>query len=101
MAPSVVRRTALQAFDDFGVYTLSVFAAMGQSTSELCSSEPRLAVYGKVRLSTSGRVRVAGFALLPTGDAPHFDVLPPDLVEPTLTRRDRCFDGPQPNLGRQ
>ena len=50
-----------------------------------------------IRLSTFGRVRGAGFALLATFDHPHFTLLLPDLSEITLARIDRCFDDTIPN----
>ncbi len=53
-----------------------------------------------MRLSTAGRVRAGGFALLPTFSRPHFSVLLPDLSELTMARLDRCFDAPIPNPGR-
>jgi hypothetical protein len=53
-----------------------------------------------VRLSTFGRVRAAGFALLAIFDRPHFTLVLADLSELTLTRLDRCFDDPIPNPGK-
>lgn len=53
-----------------------------------------------MRLSTFGRVREAGFALLATFDHPHFTLVLADLSEITLARLDRCFDEPIPNPGR-
>jgi hypothetical protein len=56
--------------------------------------------YGKVRLSTVGRLRAAGFALLPTLRRPHYDVVLPDITDLTLDRLDGAFDAPIPNPGR-
>ena len=53
-----------------------------------------------MRLSTVGRVREAGFALLATFDHPHFTLVLADLSELTVARLDRCFDEPIPNPGR-
>lgn len=53
-----------------------------------------------MQLSTCGRVREAGFALLATFDHPHFTLVLADLSELTLARRDRCFDELIPNPGR-
>lgn len=44
-----------------------------------------------------GRVRAAGFALLPTLDRPHYDVVLPDLRDRTLERQESAFDEPQAN----
>lgn len=41
-----------------------------------------------------------GFALLATGDAPHYDIVLPDLRQSTLDRLVGCFDDPEPNPGR-
>ena len=65
----------------------------------VCAKSPGQAVedlerYGKVRHSTAGRLRSLGFALLPTLDAPHFDVLLPDLEAGTLDRLELGFDPP-------
>lgn len=51
-------------------------------------------------LSTFGRVRASGFALLATFDHPHFTLVLPDLSELTIARLDRCFDDAIPNPGR-
>lgn len=102
MAPDRVVDTATDAFEDFGVYTVSVEAAIDISVDELCRSSPRIADrYGKVRLSSFGRLRAAGFAVLPTFTHPHFDVVLPDLSEVTVARLERCFDEPIPNPGRR
>jgi hypothetical protein len=69
------------------------------SVEEACRGE-RVASYRQVRLSTFGRVRAAGFALLATFDRPHFTLVLPDLSELTLARLDRCSDDPIPNPGR-
>lgn len=69
---------------------------------ELCRSSPRIGDrYGKVRLSTFGRLHAAGFAVLATFTHPHSDVVLPDLSEVTVARLGRCFDEPIPNLGRR
>jgi hypothetical protein len=66
---------------------------------EACRGE-RVVGYRQVRLSTFGRVRAAGFALLAIFDRPHFTLVLADLSELTLTRLDRCFDDPIPNPGK-
>jgi hypothetical protein len=69
------------------------------AVQEACRGE-RIAGYRRIRLSTFGRVRGAGFALLATFDHPHFTLGLTDLSELTLARLDRCFDEPIPNPGR-
>jgi len=54
----------------------------------------------RVRLSTFGRLRGAGFALLATFDHPHFTLVLADLAELTLARLDRCSNEPIPNPAR-
>jgi len=61
---------------------------------------PALRRTRQVRLSTVGRVRAGGFALLPTFSRPHFSLLLPDLSELTMARLERSFDAPIPNPGR-
>lgn len=59
-----IRRTALDAdaYDELGLYTVSVFLALDEPVESLCAREPYLVRYGKVRLSTVGAIRAAGFA---------------------------------------
>jgi hypothetical protein len=91
-----VRTSAENAFDRFGVFTVSVSLALDGSVAELCSSDSRIFRYGKVRLSTVGRLRALGFALLPTLTRPHYDVVLPDLDDETLDRLELGFDFPIP-----
>lgn len=100
MASEYVRRTALDAFDETGVYSISVYLALDEPLTELCVGEPFLARYGRVRLSTVARVRESGFVLLPTLGRPHYDIVLPDTSDVTLVRLDACFDPPVPNPGR-
>jgi hypothetical protein len=92
-----VRRTATDAHDEYGLYTVSVFLALDASVATLCRDRPELQRYGKVRLSTVGRLRSLGFARIPTLDRPHFDVVLPDLDDATLDRLELGFDEPIPN----
>ena len=100
MNSDLVRRTATDAHDEFGLYAVSVFLVLDSSVEELCRDLPELQRYGKVRLSTVGRLRSLGFALLPTFDRPHFDVVLPDLTDSTLDRLELGFDRPIANPGR-
>jgi hypothetical protein len=51
--------------------------------------------YHRVSLSTVGRVRRAGFALLDTGESPHHDIVLPDLNAETFQRLREAFDPAQ------
>lgn len=73
----------------------------GSTVTDTCRDSPRIGErYGKVRLSTAGRLRSAGLVLLATFNRPHFDVVLTDLSEPTLQRLLDCFDDPIDNPGR-
>ena len=91
-----VRASAQDSFDDFGVFTISVSLALDLTVGELCASDRRISRYGKVRLSTVGRLRHEGFALLPTLARPHYDVVLADLSDDTLDRLESVFDAPIP-----
>src|ERR1051325_6030301 len=100
MRSDYVIRTASDVHDEYGMFSISVFLALDMAVQELCSQEPYLARYGQVRLSTAGRLREAGFALLPTLARPHYDIVLPDIEGPTLDRLDGCFAEPIPNPAR-
>lgn len=100
MASEYVRRTALDAFDETGVYSISVFLALDGDVPEVCRKEPALARYGKVRLSTVRRLHGAGFVLLPTMGRPHYDIALTDVSDDTLDRLEGSFDPPIDNPGR-
>lgn len=100
MTGGFVRRTATDAHEELGIYAVSVFLALDADVDELCAAEPHLVRYGKVRLSSVGRLRSDGFPLLPTLDRPHYDIVLPDLDDPTLQRLEGCFDPAVPNPGR-
>lgn len=100
MTSEFVHRSATAAHDELGIYALSVFLVLDEPLAELCAREPFLARYGKVRLSTVGELREAGFAIIPTLARPHYDIVLPDLQPSTLGRLDACFDPPVPNPGR-
>lgn len=100
MKSAFVRETARDSFEEFGFHAVSVFLALDDPVDRLCSSEPYLARYGQVRLTDVGRLRLAGFALLPTLDRPHYDVVLPDLSDATLERLEGSFDEPIRNPAR-
>lgn len=80
----------------YGSFGLSVEGVVDATLQETCRG-PRVANYGHIRLSTVGRLRGRGFAVVPTFELPHFTVALPDVSELTLARLDRCFDAPIPN----
>lgn len=94
MNSEFVRSSATDAFDDFGFFGVSVSLALDSAVEYLCATDPRILRYGKVRLSTVGRIRALGFALLPTLARPHYDVVLPDLADETLNRLELAFDLP-------
>ena len=96
MNSAYVRASAQDAFADCGVFTISVSLALDLTVGELCASDRRISRYGKVRLSTVGRLRGEGFALLPTLARPHYDVVLADLSNDTLDRLESVFDAPIP-----
>jgi hypothetical protein len=101
MAPASLRRTAGDSFEDFGVYLVSVEAVLDGTVEAACQASPRIGGrYGRVRLSTAGRLRSAGFVLLATFDRPHYDIALPDLSDGVVTRLTDCFDPPIPNPGK-
>jgi len=92
-------RAARRAYGETGILALSVFAALDQGVDDLCHDDPDLARYRQIRTTTFGRLRRAGFALLPTFARPHYDIALPDLSDDTLDRLEDCFDAPGLNPG--
>jgi hypothetical protein len=99
MTSSYVRESATDAFEEYRIYAVSVFLALDQSVEELCAVEPFLRRYRRVRRSSVGRLRAAGFPLLATLQRPHYDVVLPDLADATLERLESAFDAPETNPG--
>ena len=99
MSADNVTRAAERTFALYAVLGISVEGVIDTTVQEACRGD-RVASYRRIRLSTFGRVREAGFALLATFDHPHFTLALADLSELTLARLDRCFDAPIPNPGR-
>jgi hypothetical protein len=74
---------------------------MEGTVEQVCRQSPRIGErYGRIRLSTVGRLRTAGFAMLATFDRPHFDVVLPGLDDATITGLEGCFDPPIANPGK-
>jgi hypothetical protein len=101
LTPETLRRTALDCFDDYAFYGVSVFAALDQTVGDLCRSIEDLRRYGAIRESTVGALRRAGFALVATGASPHFDIVLPDLEDSTLSRLEHGFGRARENPGRR
>lgn len=83
----------------YGYLGLSVYGAVGMSIAELVDAVPQIGPdrYRRLRLSTFGTLRAAGFPLWPTLLFPHFSIVLPDSEGVTLDRLERCFGPPQPN----
>jgi hypothetical protein len=99
MEREATRRAARRAQEESGVFALSVFAALDETVEQLCTEDPDMPKYRQIRTSTCGQLRRSGFALLPTFDRPHFDIVLPDLDDATLERLEGCFAPPGPNPG--
>ena len=99
MSGENLRRTASRTFAVYAIYGISVEGVIDRTIQEACSIG-RISSYRHVRLSTFGRLREAGFALLATFDRPHFTLVLADMSELTFARLERCFDEPIPNPGR-
>jgi hypothetical protein len=100
LSAEAVERSAERNMVAFGFLGLSVFLCDADLVAETCRSIDELQRYGQIRRSTVARLQTAGFPLLATGDAPHFDIVLPDLAPTTLARLGACFDHPVPNPGR-
>jgi hypothetical protein len=79
---------------------VSVFLALDEPVDDLCAREPFLVRYGKVRLSTVGRLHQVGFVLVASLARPHYDIVLPDTSDHTLSRLDGCFEAAVTNPGR-
>lgn len=96
MAADGLRRSAERTFDAYAAYGISVEGVIDGTVLDACRGE-RVAGDRQIRLSSFGRLRGAGFALLASFDHPHFTVILPDLSELSVARLGSCFDDPIPN----
>ncbi len=94
--PERVRESAEDSMADLGFYGVSVFAAYDGDIRGLCERIARLRSPGVVWVAGAGDLRAHGFELVPTDEAPHFDVVLPDLASGTISTLTRCFQS-QPN----
>lgn len=92
-----LRKRAADAEARIGLLAQSVLLMPAADVVDVCQSDGRVSRYGRVNLSTVARLRRAGFALLPTLEAPHYSVALPDVSSETLRRLRSCFDPAQPN----
>lgn len=97
MSRATISRSAQRTFDLHGIFGISAEGVLAGTVVEVCSASPRIGAYPRIRLSTFGRVRAAGFPFLATFESPHFTIVLPDLAELTLARLVRTFDEPIPN----
>jgi hypothetical protein len=79
------------------LYGLSVYCALDELAGRRLARQ--LASYRLVRLSSVGRLRTAGFLLLPTFARPHFTVVLPGVESADLDRLLACFDPASQNPG--
>lgn len=100
LSAEAVTRSADRNMLAFGFLGLSVFLADVDHVAEVCRSIDDLRRYGQIRRSIVARLTASGFALLATGESPHYDIVLPDLSGPTLDRLAGCFGDPEPNPGR-
>jgi hypothetical protein len=100
MSPENIRRSAERTFALYSVYGISVEGVIDVSVLDACRTSERLALYRHIRLSTFGRLRSSGFALLATFVHPHFTVVLADVSDVTIARLERCFEDPIPNPAR-
>lgn len=94
--PERIQHAARNARAKLGLLAISVFADTDRDLEALCRDKRALRVYGTLWVTTGGRLRTAGFALVQTGrDPAHHSLILSDLEAPTLMQL-RRFD-PRPN----
>lgn len=89
--PDRVREVCLDSMTDAGVFGISVFAAFDGDVAALCRTVPRLRSPGTIWVTSAGTARSAGFTLVPTDAAPHFDVVLPNIERGTIDALIACF----------
>jgi hypothetical protein len=83
------------SLDGHPLLGISVFAVLGMPLNQLLIR--RFATFPYICLPTVGRLREHGFALLATGQHPHFTVHLHQADDPELTRLLKAFGAPQRN----
>lgn len=92
-----LRERAREAEANIGLLAQSVLVVERAHVAHVCRHDHRVARYTQVNLTTVGRIRRGGFPLEPTGDAPHYSIVFPDLDPGTIERFRECFSPSQPN----
>ncbi|HVE46554.1 MAG TPA: hypothetical protein VNA57_07385 [Acidimicrobiales bacterium] len=97
---AVLDRTVGDCWAAHGFFGLSVFADPANSDiGELARRTP-LVRRPVVRTALVGRVREAGFEVMPTfSSSYHFSIVLPDATAPTFEQVRLCFGPPMPNPG--
>lgn len=87
-------------FDREGFHALSVYSSPGRTADEIATSVPL--PHSTIRESTVGRVRAAGYDVVPSPGPPgHADlVFPAAPTEDDWQTLDEIFDSPRPNPAR-
>ena len=100
MAPVDLARGAQSHFDVEGIYALSVYCAAEKTAAEIADRVPL--PHSFVRQSTVGRLRDAGYEVVPSPGPPaHADlVLPDPPTDVDWEMLDVLFDPPHPNPAR-
>ena len=87
---------AMRAFNTYGVYAISVFAADGATVDDLAKIPP-LVRFEVLTLMTAGAVRAAGLRLVPTGRQRLHHSIEFDDLESGLARLVGCEHRTQNN----
>lgn len=97
MLPADLVLGAQAHFDSEGVHALSVYSVPGRTAAEIAVGVPLR--HSKIRTSTVGRVRAAGYEVVSSPGPPgHADlVLPTPPTEDDWSALDSAFDPPRPN----
>jgi hypothetical protein len=98
LADESLLRTTKRSHDEYGWFAVSVYAVPAGGVAALATGRDHLARYGSIARSSAGRLRAAGFPLLPTHrDPQHDDVILADQRAPTLDRLRGCFGAAEAN----
>ncbi len=86
MSPDAIVRAATRTFEFYGVNGISTMAVVDTTVRNACRDE-RIIGCRHIRLSSFGRLRRAGFALLATFEHPHFTLVLAQLTTREVIRR--------------
>lgn len=97
---AVLGRTVGDCWDAHGFFGLSVFADPASVDLAALARRTPLVRRRVVRTALVGRLREAGFELMPTfANKYHFSIVMPDATARTFEQVRRCFGPPMPNPG--